>query len=227
MREWSGTLSAGLTLQSGNHQVTTLTTSGELARRTPNTRLLLDYLGNFSEVNNVQNANNQRVNLTYDVRLDRHWFVRPVQAEYYHDPIANIALRATAGIGAGYYFFDTDELEWRVSAGPAYQYTQFETVEPGQADTATTPGAVLQSYFKFDITRRLTLIESITSTFTDREAGQYTHHAVSTLEFEIKHHLNLDVSFIWDYLHIPHQESDGAIPQKSDYYLTVGLGLRF
>ena len=70
-------------------------------------------------------------------------------------------------------------------------------------------------------------IEAITSTFTDREAGQYTHHAVSTVEFEIKHHLNLDVSFIWDYLNHPHQESNGDSPQKSDYYLTVGAGLRF
>jgi hypothetical protein len=50
---------------------------------------------------------------------------------------------------------------------------------------------------------------------------------VTTLEFEIKRHLNLDVSFIWDYLQNPQTRSDGAIPQKSDYYLTVGFGVRF
>ena len=48
---------------------------------------------------------------------------------------------------------------------------------------------------------------------------------MSTLEFEIKRHLNLDVSFIWDYLQNPQTRSDGAIPQKSDYYLTVGFGV--
>ena len=54
-----------------------------------------------------------------------------------------------------------------------------------------------------------------------------TYRAVSTLEFEIKRHLNLDVSFIRDYLQNPQPRSDGAEPEKSDYYLTVGLGVRF
>ncbi|HTQ50133.1 MAG TPA: DUF481 domain-containing protein, partial [Candidatus Acidoferrales bacterium] len=118
-------------------------------------------------------------------------------------------------------------LEWKVSAGPSYQYTRFETVEPGQADNATTPAGVLNSYFKGDITSRLTFIQSWQSTFTDDKSGQYTHHSVSTLEFEIKKHLNLDVSFIWDYLQSPEAKSNGSIPQKSDYYLTVGFGVRF
>lgn len=82
IRNWSGNFNLGLSLQSGNNDQTTVTTSAELARRTPNTTLLLDYLGNYSQVNNVQSANNDRVNLTYDVRLNQDWFVRPVQLEY-------------------------------------------------------------------------------------------------------------------------------------------------
>ncbi|HEX3857192.1 MAG TPA: DUF481 domain-containing protein [Verrucomicrobiae bacterium] len=227
IRNWSGNFNLGLSLQSGNNQQTTLSTSAELARRTPNTTLLLDYLGNYSQVNNVQSANNERVNLTYDIRINHDWFVRPIQLEYYQDTLANISYRLTGGVGAGYYIFDRTGLEWTLSAGPSYQYTRFETVEPGQSDSATTPAAVLNSNFKADITRRLTFIQSWQSTFTDREAGQYSHHSVSTLEFEIKRHLNLDVSFIWDYLQNPQTRSDGNVPQKSDLYLTVGLGVRF
>jgi hypothetical protein len=214
-------------LQSGNHSQTTVTSSAELARRTPNTTLLLDYLGNYSKVDNVENANNDRGNATYDIRLNHDWFVRPVQLECYHDPLANVSYRLTGGVGAGYYVFDRTGLEWFLSAGPSYQYTKFETVEPGQADTATTPAGVLSSNFKADITRRLTFIQTWQSTFTSKEAGEYTHHAVTTLEFEIKRHLNLDVSFVWDYLQNPQPKSDGAIPEKSDTYLTVGLGVRF
>jgi hypothetical protein len=227
IRNWSGNANLGLSLQSGNHSQTTLSTSAELARRTPNTTLLFDYLGNYSQVDNVQSANNERANITYDVRLNQDWFVRPLQFEYYQDSLANIAYRLTAGVGAGYYIFDRTGLEWNVSAGPSYQYTKFSTVETNQADTATTPAAVLNSNFKADITQRLTFIQSWQSTFTKKEAGQYTHHAVSTLEFEIKRHLNLDVSFVWDYLQNPQRKSDGAIPQNSDYYLTVGFGVRF
>lgn len=132
--------------------------------------------------------------------------MRPLQFEYYQDTLANISYRLTAGVAAGYYIFDRNGLEWTVYAGPAYEYTRFENVEPGQSDTATTPAAVLGSSFNADITRRLTFIQTWQSTSTKEQSGQYTHHAVSTLEFEIKRHLNLDVSLIWDYLQITKPE---------------------
>lgn len=227
IRNWSGNFNLSLSIQSGNNAQTTLTTSAELARRTPSTTLLIDYLGNYSQVNNVQSADNKRVNLSYDVRLNQDWFVRVIGLEYYQDTLANISYRLTANASVGYYIFDHTGLEWTVSAGPGYQYTRFETVEADQADSATTPAAVFNSNFKEDITRRLTFIQSWQSIFTEEDAGQYSHHAVSTLEFEIKRHLNLDVSFIWDYLQSPQAQSNGVIPQKSDYYLTVGFGVRF
>lgn len=227
IRNWSGDFSLGLSLQSGNNEQITMSTSAELARRTPNTTLLMDYLGNYSQVNNVQSANNERVNLSYDIRLNQDWFLRPVQLEYYHDSLANISYRLTGSMSAGYYIFDRSGLEWTVSAGPGYQYTRFSTVQADDTDSASTPAAVLSSNFKEDITQRLTFKQSWQSIFTKEQAGQYTHHAVTTLEFEIKKHLNLDVSFVWDYIQNPQTRSDGAIPQKSDYYLTVGFGVRF
>jgi hypothetical protein len=153
--------------------------------------------------------------------------VRPLQFEYYNDPLANIDYRLTGGVGGGYYIFDQTGLEWKVSAGPSIQYTKFSNVESNQNETASTPAGVLNSYFKTDITSRLTFIQLYQGTFTKEEAGQYTHHTLTTLEFEIKRHLNLDVSLVWDYLQMPQPKSDGTIPQKSDTYLTVGLGVRF
>ena len=230
IREWSGNFDVGLSLQSGNNSQTMVSTDAELARRTPNTTLTFDFLGNYSEVNGVQNLNNERFNVTYDIRLARqycNWMVRPIQLECYHDPLANIYYRLTYDAGGGYYIFDRTGLKWIVSAGAGYQNTRFDTVEPGQANDANTPAAVLQSNFKMDITDRLTLIQRWQSIFISKESGQYTHHAVTTLEFEIKRHLNLDVSFVWDYLQNPQPKSDGIISQKSDRYLTVGFGVRF
>ena len=227
MRNWSGKFDLGFSLQSGNNQMTTTTTSGELARRTPNTALLFDYLGNFSEANGVQNADNQRINSTYDIRIDRHWFVRPASLEFFRDSLANISTRTTTGIGAGYYIYDRDDLEWTVTAGPSYQYTRFNTVEPGQSDTTGTPAGVLSSNYRLDITKRLDFSLDYRGTFMSEVAGLYVHHTVSTLSFEIKRHLNLDVSYVWDYSQRPQQESSGAVPKRSDYYLTVGLGVRF
>ena len=227
INDWSGNFNVSLSLQSGNNHQTMVTTQAELARRTPNTTLKFDYLGNYSEANGVQSANNNRVNGSYDIRLNKDWFVRPLGLEYYQDPLANIAYRLTGNASAGYYIFDRTGLEWTVSAGPGFQYTKFSTVEADQSDHASTPAAVLNSNFKQDITSRLTFIQSWQSIFTKKEAGQYTHHTVTTLQFEVKRHLDLDVSLIWDYLQNPQVKSDGIFPQNSDLYLTVGLGVRF
>jgi putative salt-induced outer membrane protein YdiY len=224
---WSGELSIGLSLQSGNTRQTTLSTSAELARRTPSTVLQLNYLGNYSEAEGVQNANNQRVTGTYDIRLNRRWFVRPAYLEYYQDELANIAHQGTFGAGLGYYIFDRQGLEWKVFAGPGYQRTKYETVEPGQADIASTPAAVLQTYFKADITRRLKFTETVGMTLTREQAGLYSHHAVSTFEFEIKRHLDLDVSFVWDYLQNPQTEASGVVPEHNDFRLNVGIGVKY
>jgi len=224
---WSGKLSVGFNLQAGNTKQATFSGSGELARRTPVTQILLNYLGNFSEVNGEQNANNHRVNASYDVRLNNDWFVRPVQLEYYRDQLANIAHRATAGVGVGYYILDREGLEWLVAAGPSYQYTRFENVAPGASETASTPAATFQTNFKADITSRLTFIETFAATVTSESAGLYTHHAVSTLEFEVKRYLDIDLSFVWDYLQNPQAEANGTVPVHSDLRITLGVGAKF
>jgi hypothetical protein len=224
---WSGKATVGLNLQSGNTRQTTFNSSAELARRTPATQLLLNYLGNFSEINGSQNADNHRVSLSYDVRLNRDWFLRPIQAEYYRDPLANINYRVTGGVGAGYYLLDREDVEWKISVGPAYQHTRFVTVASGQEDSASTPAGVLQTKFKADLTSRLTLIESFDATLASQQAGLYTHHIVSTVEFEIKRFLELDLSFVWDYLQNPRAEANDVIPEHSDLRLTLGVGVRF
>ena len=185
MPKWSGNLTVGLSLQSGNHDLTTLTTSGELARRTPTTDLVLDYLGNYSQANGVQNANNERVDLIYDIRLDRHWFIRPAGLEYYYDPVANISLQGTAMMGGGYYIIDRSGLLWNVAAGPGYQYTRFDTVEPGQADTATTPARPCCIPSSRWTLPSVWISPSIyRAAFISQEAGHYAQHTVSTLSFK-------------------------------------------
>ncbi len=224
---WSGNLSVALSLQAGNSRQATLSTSAELARRTPASTIQLNYLGNYSVAEGVQSANNHRLNALYDIRLNRHWFLRPAYLEYYKDELANIAHKGTVGVGLGYYIFDREGLEWIVAGGPGYQFTKFETVEAGQSDMAATPAAVVQTSFKADLTRRLKFIETINVTLTSQEAGLYSHHAVSTLEFEIKRRLDLNVSFVWDYLQNPQVEASGFLPKHSDFRLNVGVGVKF
>jgi hypothetical protein len=224
---WSGKFVLGYSLQSGNTNQQVLNVNAEVDRRTPSQALELSYLGDYSELNGSVDTNDDRVTGLYDIRLNQEWFVRVAQAEYYHDPLANIDSRFTGGLGIGYNFYNRDDLNWYVMAGPAYQYTQFVTVEDDNPHYSKTPAGVLASVFKADLTNRTNLKLSYGGIFTDERAGRYAHHAVSTFEFKITHVVVLDVSLIWDFLDRPQARSNGNVPGNSDLRLDVGVGLQF
>jgi uncharacterized protein DUF481 len=224
---WSGELSLAFGLEAGNTRQANLTVDATLDRRTPATRFDLEYLANFSEVKGVENARDHRLNGTYDIFLDKGFFVRPVSLEYYRDPLANIRHRLTAGVALGYSIFDRDDLEWFVAAGPSYQKTWFADVPLGEDDTAASPAATLQSKFKKELTKNIDLILQYTANFTTPESGSFSHHAETTIKFEITRSFDVNVSFIWDRIQNPQTEADGTVPKKDDYRLNVGVGWTF
>ena len=62
-----------------------------------------------------------------------------VHGEYFRDPFQNIEGRYTAGTAIGYHLIFTAKTEWDVTAGLAYQGTQFVSVLPGQDLNISTP----------------------------------------------------------------------------------------
>ena len=80
---WSLDLSSGLTLQAGNTKSVQYNAQVNLQRRTPATRLSLDYIGNISTVNDSENANNHRVNGEFDYWLSQRFYLMLPSVEYY------------------------------------------------------------------------------------------------------------------------------------------------
>jgi putative salt-induced outer membrane protein YdiY len=195
---WSGKVSLGLNLQTGNTRQVAYNASANLQRRTPETRFTLDYLGNLSSVNGVENANNHRVNSEFDYWLSQRFYVLVPSVEYYKDPFQNLADRVTLGGGLGYDIVDRPTLEWNITTGPAYQYAWFEYSEPGEPTEKGTAALAFSSRLKWDIAYRTKLTLEYRGQYTSREVGETTHHGVSTLSFELTKRFDLDVSFIWD-----------------------------
>ena len=198
-----------------------------LQRRTPATRFKLDYIGNLSSLNGSESENNTRVNAELDYWLSSRLYLILPQAEYFRDPFQNIAARATVGTGVGYDIFDRRNLEWDVSAGPAYQRTWFDSVEGGGSTTDGQAALTFGTDVDWQITRSVESILGYSGQYTTREAGGTLHHAVCTLSVELTKRLDLDVSFVWDRTQNPRAESNGVEPQQDDYRLTCGLGVRF
>lgn len=224
---WSGKFNVGLNIRSGNSEQVDLVTKARLERRTPNTHLQLDYVGNFSELDGVESVENQRVNGTFNIFLTRRLFLVIPLAEYYRDPFQNIGHQLTVGGGAGYYLIERPKVEWLVLGGPAYQHTRFDTVQMGEAPESSTPALFLQSKFDVEISKRIDLELGYQAIITSEEAGRVTHHTTATLEIDLTRRLDLDVSFIWDRTENPPVGAGGVEPKKNDFRLNLSLGVKF
>lgn len=227
LNHWSGTASIGLTARAGNTEQIEFNGQLHLQRRTPASRLSLDYLGNISSVDSVESARNHRVNSEFDVWLSRRFYLIVPFVEYYQDPFQNLAHRLTVGLGVGYDLIDRPNLEWNITAGPAFQKAWFESAQPGQPTQKAAGALTFGSRFDWDITHRMELILEYRGQYTSKEIGETTHHSVATLSLELTQRFDLDVALVWDRIAHPKVGADGAEPKPDDFRLVVGLGVDF
>jgi hypothetical protein len=224
---WSGKGSLGLTLRAGNTQAVEYSAQAHLQRRTPASRLSLDYIGNVSSVEGAENANNTRVNTEFDLWLSRRFYLIAPSFEYYRDPFQNLAYRVTAGGGLGYDIVDRPSLNWNISTGPAYQHAAFDSVQPGEQTSKDAASLTFGTRFDWDITRRTDLILEYRGQYTSRAVGETLHHAVGTLSIELTKRFDLDVSLVWDRISQPKVGDDDVGPKPDDFRLIVGVGMDF
>lgn len=224
---WSGKTSLGLTLRAGNTEQVEYNAQAYLQRRTPATRLSLDYLGNISSVDGVESANNHRVNSEFDVWLSQRFYLILPSVEYYKDPFQNLNHRLTAGVGVGYDLVNRPNLEWNITTGPSFQKAWFESSQPGEPTQKASAALSFGSRFDWDINQRVELILEYRGQYTSKEIGETTHHSVATLSLELTKRFDLDVSLVWDRITQPKVGSDGIEPKRDDFRLVVGLGVDF
>jgi putative salt-induced outer membrane protein YdiY len=234
---WTGKISIGIDQKKGNTDQFDYSASIHLKRRTSATRLVLDYLGNMSSVNNEDTANNHRINEVFDIFVTKQFFWTPLFSEYYKDKYQNIDAQLTAGMGIGYTFIDTKRTEWSVSSGPGVIYTKYVTVYDGldattaymtsNDDATTSVSLETRTKLEIELTKKIDFTWDHKFTITDNKAGKYKHHMVTKLETEITSWLDFDITYIWDYLEKPEKSSDGTTPEKNDFQLIMGLGIEF
>lgn len=224
---WSGEISFGLNLSRGNSEQTQFSTKAKIKRYTSKSRLLIDYLGHFTETQGIQTANNQRLNAFWDVLLTSRTYFRPIFGEYFRDPFSNINYRITVGTGLVYYILDSPKTEWSLSFGPAYQTTRFNSTQAGQKISESTPAFVAGTHFDTELTKTVDLEASYTSQVVNEDSGSHTHHTVVSFKTEITEWLDFDIGFVWNRIQDPRPDEYGLMPKQDDYYLTLGLGIEF
>lgn len=224
---WSGKVSISMDIRSGNKNQLDYSAQVNFNRRTDSTRLRLDYLGRISNVEEIEIANDHRINAKYDVYLTRDFFWTPVYGEYYRNKFQNIDYQYTLGIGIGYTILDQNKLEWDVSGGPGLLKTYYGDVAIGEEEKASSGSLQLSTVVEYEFSSEIDLKYNYQLTYTDDESGKYKHYMVFTMENEITKWLDFDVTGIWDYTKKPEKDASGIEPLKDDYQLLVGLGIDF
>ena len=221
---WSSKVTFSVNLRKGNTDQTDFTSKINAKRRTTESRLIIDYLGNFTEVKETETVNNHRLNGTLDYFITRRLFWTVIAAEYFRDPFQNIDKRFVINTAAGYALVDTGDSEWNISLGPGFQETVFVSVQPGNEQKETSFTLILNTNFDTKLNNRVDLKGLYTATLGDNNTGNYSHHSIFTVETELTTKLDLDVSFVWDHIRSPVAYINNVIPESDDFRILVGLG---
>jgi putative salt-induced outer membrane protein YdiY len=231
---WSGDLSLGISARSGNSEQNDLTGSASIKRETTLTRTKASYVGTIASSEGSETANNHRLNSGFDVYLTRRLFLTVPFVELFNDRFSNIDLRLTPGVGVGYDILTWPKVKWDTVGGVAYQYTKFTSVAVGESTTASDAAVVLQTTLELDPLNDLEWDTNFRAQIITTDFDKTNTHFETTLSFDIWGPLDLDVSFIWDYIVRPEPKGGDPTatppippdqPLSSDIRLTVGLGL--
>lgn len=224
---WAGNVDLGLNAREGNTEISDLTVTAGLTRRTPTSRLALDYRGNSNVTDGVRQTDSHRVNLAVDRFTGRRFFWRPVSVQYYKDELQNINHQATIDTGFGYQLVDTRRTSWEMQAGVGGNYLENVSVAAGDKQNDWSPVVTLSTDLSVDITSSIEYEFRWNMTFLEEAAGQYQHHMVNTLSTDLIGDLDLDISLIWDRTEVPQVAEDGTVPEQDDYQFTVSLSYEF
>lgn len=224
---WAAKVSVGSNLRQGNSDLGESSARVRVHRLTARNRVRFNYLGNYNTALEEVTANNHRASLGWDKILTDRFFVLPVVGEYFRDPFQNISRRLTLGAGVGYDLIDTGRVDWRLMGGPAYQETQFESVDPEGSASESTPALFGSTVADVEITSAIDFNYEYRFQIVNEVSGTYNHHMLAGLEFELTRRLDFDVSLIWDRIEDPRPDSDGNTPEPDDFQLILGLGLDF
>jgi len=224
---WTGKISAGLSLRSGNTEESELTGKARLAREGRRTRLGFDYNGVYATLDKQKNTNNHRGSTALDYFLTRDLFLTPVAFEAFTDEFQNVSYRLTPTSGIGYYLIRRPKIEWESRFQVGYQHVRIDSAVAGDSKTADNGAISLSTTVDTEITSDIDLILNYQIQVIVPDTEQTNHHTQATVEIELTSIIDLDISFVWDRIEDPEREADGTRPDTDDFRLTAGLGIEF
>lgn len=224
---WSGKLSLGIAVRSGNTNQTDLTAYATVRRRGPYSRLEMTFNGAFGKVEGTETINNHRLAGNWDVFLSRHWYVRAVGFDLYRDVFQNIKYRATPYAGVGYFVVRTPKLEWDIFGGFGWRFEEVLSIEGGGDPRSDTGTLSIGTHSEWDITSSVEWTTDLNVQVGIPDTQDTNVNFFTQLSVDLIGDLDLDVGLTWNRIGQPVSGAGGTEPVPDDLRLSVGLGWDF
>ena len=139
-------VNVGIDNERGNTDTDNAHFDGELVARTDKNRYLIGGELNREKARGRTSSDNWRAYGKYDYFMTQKWFLY-AKTLFESDKFKDLDLRTTLGPGVGYNFFESEELNLSVAAGPAYIKENF--IEAQDDDFAAAQWVMLYDQYFF------------------------------------------------------------------------------
>lgn len=163
--KYRGAVAVGATLSEGNTDRFTFAVSAEAERRTADDRISFRFLFNYAEEADVRTARNLFAGLKYDYFFSKQFYAY-LEGSLFSDTFKDLELRATASVGVGYQWIETEELAFSTEAGIAYLSNNFD-----ESEDISEVAMRLAANFRWKITDGITFTDAFV-VFPFREGGE-------------------------------------------------------
>lgn len=208
----------GINLERGNTDTDNNHFDGELVARTKKSRYIVGGEINKEKDRGRTSSDNWRAYGKYNYFLNQKWFLL-ANALFEHDKFKDLDLRTTLGTGLGYNFFETDELNLNIGAGPAYIDENF--IEAKDDDFPAAQWTVRYVQYFFD--RHIQLFHNNNGYWSLSDSNNWLIYTRQGLRVPLYKGLTATFQYEYDYDNDPSEDAE----EKWDSRVLFLLGWQF
>lgn len=150
----------------------------------------------------------------YDYFINQKWFAY-IRTKFEHDEFADLDLRSTLSAGAGYQFFESDELNLSFRTGPGYIDENFIMASDNSF------GAVLWSlnYDQYFLNRRFQLFHLSDGYMSLEDAGNWIINTRQGIRFPLYKGITATLQYSYDFDNEPSPDARADYDSKLSFLL--------
>lgn len=214
--KWTGRVSAGGNVQDGNSRSKSVTADADIKARDEKNRFSFGGEANWAEDNGEKTDNDQQIYANYDRFITEKWFIGGRQS-FEKDEFEELDLRSQTGLFAGYQFYEQDDLNLQVKAGPDYIYEEFENGQ-SESDLALSWALDYDQKFK-DGALQLFHKHEISTPFAETDAFLLESETGARVPIGKRLDASAQIDFDWD-----NDPTDGVREDDTTYAVKLGYG---